>query len=331
VTASIGIALFPQQSDDADILVRFADMAMYVAKQSGKNQVSYHDPDLARASIHHFELLQSIKKGFESGEFELYYQPKVSMREGRVVGVEALLRWRHPQRGLLSPAEFLEVLDASELAISAGCWVLREVVRQADTWRRQGICLDVSINVSSKHFEFPDFLCDLKAALAEAPDLPRNTLEIEIGESDALRNSDYTERVISECAALGVSCAIDDYGKQSFANSDMPRLPAHTLKLDRCIIADLLHNSADLALIDGIIALATTYQQDVVAKGIESAEHAQMLIKMGCDMAQGYGIASPMSAREIPAWIDAYDLELCGHQAAQRTGSSSPSDGVTKQ
>jgi len=303
VSASIGIALFPQDSDDTETLIRYADQAMYVAKQDGKGRHVYYDARIARVVMDRIELVRGIELAIQNGEFELLYQPKVSLRTQRVVGVEALLRWRHPRRGLLAPGEFLDAVAAANLSVAVGCWVLRAAVRQAAQWESRGLDLIVGVNVSSRHFEQPDFIADLGEALALAPQLSRNRLELEIAETDALCNAERITGVMQACEALGVRLAIDDYGHNPAAQGAAQFMLAHTLKIDRCFIPGLLNDSADLALIDGILALADTHWQSVIAKGMESPEEAAALLQLGVDIAQGYGIAPPMPVDVLDTWL----------------------------
>lgn len=302
VSASIGIALFPLDSEDEDVLIRYADQAMYSAKQAGKNRYHLFDRSDAALLSSHRDLKQGIEQALLRGEFELLYQPKVSLRSGRVVGVEALLRWRHPQRGLLAPADFLDALESSDLAIEVDRWLLVAGARQAEAWYRQGLDLVVSLNVSPHHLDHPDFVHDLSRALVAAPQLPPDRLELEIAEQ-AIHHPHQVGAVMKACERLGVRFAIDDFGTGKSSLGTVSQLPARTLKIDRRFIADMLNNPEDFAIIDGIIGLTSAFRRDVIAEGLETPEHGALLLQLGCEIAQGYGIAPPMPATALPDWV----------------------------
>ena len=306
VSASIGVALFPEDGDDADSLLRHADQAMYLAKQAGRNRYHRFDQREEEASGSHRDMMLRLLGALDNGEFELYYLPKVSMRTGKVVGVEALLRWFHPTRGLLSPGNFLDVLEKSDLAVEVGRWVLGAALRQAESWHAQNLGLVVAINVSPHHLEHPGFVADLSTALDGVPSLPRALIELEISESDALKDIERIGELMKACERLGVGFAMDNFGMGSTSVGNVSRLPARTLKIDRSFVAEMLNSPEDLAIIDGIIGLSSAFRRQVVAEGIECAEHGTMLLQLGCDIAQGYGIAPPMSAERLPAWVRAF-------------------------
>ena len=306
ISASIGVTLFPQDGDDPDTLMRHADQAMYVAKQGGRNRYHMFDSERDRQVRAHREQLSRLQAALTAGEFELHYQPKVDMRRGQPIGAEALIRWRHPERGLLPPGEFLPLVEESDFAVPLGEWVIRTALAQMQSWHGAGIHLPVSVNVSARQLQASDFVDRLAALLAAFPDLPPAWLEIEIVETTALEDIQYVGQVISRCVDLGVSFALDDFGTGYSSLTYFKRLPASHLKIDQSFVRDMLVDPEDLAIVEGVVGLARAFQRQVIAEGVETAEHGARLLAMGCDLAQGYGISRPLPAEQIPAWVRAY-------------------------
>jgi len=303
ISASIGVALYPEDEQDADTLLRHADQAMYVAKQSGKNR--YHLFDAAsdlRARSHH-ELLQQIRAGLGRGEFELYYQPKVALATRRLVGAEALIRWNHPQRGLLPPGEFLRAVENTELEIEVGEWVIDTALGQLRSWRRDGLALELSINVSAYHLQSAEFVSKLTAAAQrrDATDCLRH-LQIEVLETAALEDIARIGELIRACRKLGVGFALDDFGTGYSSLTYLSKLDVDTLKIDQSFVRDMLDDKGDHAVVHGIIALARAFEMGIVAEGVETEAHYQALFQMGCELGQGYGIARPMPADALVSW-----------------------------
>jgi EAL domain-containing protein (putative c-di-GMP-specific phosphodiesterase class I) len=239
-------------------------------------------------------------------ELELHYQPKVNLRVGKVIAAEALLRWRHPERGLIPPAEFLPLVEHDDLIIDIGEWVIRAALAQMAEWRAAGLDLPVSVNVAARQLQHADFVDCLHGCLAEYPDLPDGSLELEILESAALDNIAHVREIINTCQRMGVGFALDDFGTGYASLTYLRDIPADVLKIDRSFVRDVLEDADDLILIDGVIGLATAFRRTVVAEGVESAEQGVLLMRLGCDIAQGYGIARPMPAADIPAWVAGY-------------------------
>ncbi len=306
VSASVGVTLFPDDDSDADTLLRHADQAMYQAKQAGRNRYWLFDPEHDRLARAQREAVTRIETALNRGEFRLHYQPKVDMRTGEVVGVEALIRWQHPERGLLLPAEFLPVLDGSEFARSLGEWVLREALVQLAEWNRQGLKLTISVNIAGSHLQQPDFARRLGELLARHPEISATQLELEVLETTALEDIAMVSHVIEQCRALGVGVALDDFGTGYSSLTYLKRLPADTLKIDRSFIRDMLNDPEDLTIIEGIVGLTQAFRRRVIAEGVESEEHGALLLRLGCDLAQGFGIAQPMPAEDVSGWIEGY-------------------------
>jgi diguanylate cyclase (GGDEF)-like protein/PAS domain S-box-containing protein len=303
ISASIGVTLYPQDGADADTLLRHADQAMYAAKQAGRNRYHLFDPENDRRARLHRDELEQISEALAKGEFALYYQPKVDMRLGIVIGAEALIRWHHPTRGLLLPGEFLHVVDGSELAIELGDWVIREALRQLDAWVGEGLDFSVSINIAGDHLQHPGFAQRLGELLAAHPRVPPGRLELEILETAVLEDIGLVAQLFAECRKLGVSFALDDFGTGYSSLTYFRRLPADVLKIDQSFVRDMLEDPEDLAIVEGVIGLTQAFKRKVIAEGVETVEHGLALLLLGCDHAQGYGIARPMPAESLPAWI----------------------------
>jgi diguanylate cyclase (GGDEF)-like protein/PAS domain S-box-containing protein len=307
VSASIGVALFPADDQDADTLLRHADQAMYSAKQSGKNRYYLYDAENDQRARSHHEFLRRLTLALAQNEFELFYQPKVDMRSLQLVGAEALIRWRHPERGLLSPAEFLHAVEGTTLDIELGDWVVATAFEQLEAWHQTGLILELSINISARHLQASDFAWKLKRKMLRHPDLPKGSLQVEVLETAALEDIPRVSDTIARCRKIGVSFALDDFGTGYSSLSYLGRLPVDTLKIDQSFIRDMLEDKGDRAIVQGVIALAKAFDRRIVAEGVETEELFRALVEMGCECGQGYGIARPMPASEFPAWVEKWN------------------------
>lgn len=303
VSASIGYTLYPRDNADADQLLRHADQAMYAAKQLGKNCSCLFDVAQDVAMQSQRETVEHIRRAFDKGEFVLYYQPRVNMKTGRIVGAEALIRWRHPQRGLLLPGEFLPVVENRPLGVMIGGWVIRTALAQMERWRAHGLDIPVSVNVASRQMQQADFVSDLREALAMNPDVRASCLELEVLETSLLDDLVHAREIMNACRELGVRFALDDFGTGYSSLTYLRRLPADVLKIDQSFVRDMLDDPEDLAIVQGVLSLAKAFRREVVAEGVETTAHGELLILTGCEHAQGYGIARPMPAEEMPAWV----------------------------
>jgi diguanylate cyclase (GGDEF)-like protein/PAS domain S-box-containing protein len=302
VSASIGVSIYPMDDEDPDTLLRHADQAMYIAKQSGKNRFHIYDVSLDRRARDQNEFLKSIRYALEHDQFELHYQPKINLRTRELVGVEGLIRWRHPDRGLLSPAEFMRYIENTGLDIEIGQWVTATALGQIDQWRKQGVDIEVSINISGYHLESPGFVEKLKDQLGCYPGMPSGKLQIEVLETVALNDINIVREIIDACHELGVGFALDDFGTGYSSLSYLSGFPVDVLKIDQSFVRDMLEDKGDRAIVQGIIALAQAFERQTVAEGIETDAQYQMLLDMGCELGQGFGIARPMPASEIAKW-----------------------------
>ncbi|HRH80251.1 MAG TPA: EAL domain-containing protein [Thiobacillaceae bacterium] len=309
LSASLGVTVYPFDSADPDTLLRHADQAMYQAKEAGRNRYHLFDAERDQQAHTRRQLLDRLAEGLMRGELVLYYQPKVNLRTGEVIGAEALVRWQHPERGLLPPGEFLPQVEHHDLIIDIGEWVIRQALAQAQAWHTQGLNLSISVNLAARQLQHPDFLDCLRGCLSEVPGLPPGTIELEILESAALENTGNVRTIIEACQALGVRFALDDFGTGYASLAYLRDIPADVLKIDQSFVRDVLEDPDDLTLVEGVIGLATAFRRVVVAEGVENAEQGVLLLRLGCDLAQGYGIARPMPAERIPAWVRAFRPE----------------------
>lgn len=303
ISASIGVALYPEDDDDPDTLLRHADQAMYAAKQSGKNRYHLFDPANDQRTRLYHELITQIRHGLVHGEFELYYQPKVDLHSRCMVGAEALVRWNHPTRGLLIPDDFLRAIEDTEMEIELGDWVIATAIDQQRRWRAQGLRIELSINVSAYHLQSPQFSKKLQAQTERCcPGNCGGTLQIEVLETAALEDVAGVCNIIAECKAFGMAFALDDFGTGYSSMSYLSKFDVDALKIDQSFVRDMLQDKGDHAIVQGIIALAKAFDMGIVAEGVETAAQDQALRQMGCPIGQGYGIAPPMQAAALIQW-----------------------------
>jgi diguanylate cyclase (GGDEF)-like protein/PAS domain S-box-containing protein len=306
LSASIGVTLFPMDGADPDALIRHADQAMYASKLAGRNRYTLFDIESDQLSEAREESRQDILRGLECNEFVLYYQPKVNMRTGVISGAEALIRWQHPERGLLQPADFLPVVDFVGMQSEIGLWVLESALQQMEIWHMQGLDILVSVNIAADQLQSEGFFVSLREVLARHPNVPAVQLELEILETAALDDLTHVADVIQSCHEMGVHFALDDFGTGYSSLTYLKQLQADTLKIDQSFIRDMLDDPDDLAIVDGIVGLASAFRREVVAEGVETPAHGRMLLQLGCETAQGYGIAKPMAADQFPAWLHSW-------------------------
>ncbi|MBV7493068.1 putative bifunctional diguanylate cyclase/phosphodiesterase [Pseudomonas sp. NPDC086112] len=303
VFASIGVTLFPHDNEDAETLLRHADQAMYVAKQRGRNR--FHLFDVSRdqeVKVTH-QTVERVRQALAAGELRLHFQPKVNMRRGVVVGFEALLRWEHPQNGMVPPREFLPLVEDTDLIIDIGEWVMDQVLSQLHRWQQAGQGWPVSINIAARHFQRADFVERLRQVLARHAQVAPQMLDLEIVESVAIENIQHVSACLQACQALGVQFSLGDFGTGYSSLSYLKRLRTQTIKIDKSFVRDILNDRDDLALTTAVIGLARAFGRQVIAEGLESVEHGELLLRLGCEVAQGYFIARPMPPGEVPAWV----------------------------
>lgn len=303
VSASIGVTFYPQAEDvDAEQLLRQADQSMYQAKLAGKNRYHVFDAEQDRSVRGYHESLEHIRRALVEHEFVLYYQPKVNMRTGRVIGAEALIRWQHPEKGLLPPALFLPLIENHPLSIELGEWVIDTALAQIEAWHSAGLNISVSINIGALQLQQADFIDRLRALLAAHPTVKPGNLEMEVLETSALGDLLPVSQVIDAGRRLGVNFALDDFGTGYSSLTYLKRLPVSQLKVDQSFVRDMLDDPDDLAIVQGILGLASAFYRHVIAEGVETVAHGEMLLQLGCELGQGYGIARPMPAQALPGW-----------------------------
>jgi diguanylate cyclase (GGDEF)-like protein len=303
LSVSIGVALYPSDEEDAETLVRHADQAMYLAKLAGKNRFHLFDPASDRRARSHHQLLQEIRQGLAGGEFELYFQPKLDLAARRLAGAEALIRWNHPRRGLLLPADFMRAVENTDLEIELGEWVIATAVGHLRRWREAGLRIQVAINISAYHLQSAGFVPKLtEQARRYAPQPGERWLQIEVLETAALDDIARISALIAACRELGIGFALDDFGSGYSSLTYLSQLDVDTLKIDQSFVRDMQSDKGDHAVVLGIIALARAFEMHCVAEGVEDEGIHQALLQMGCELGQGNGIGLPMPATELPGW-----------------------------
>lgn len=303
LSASLGVTFFPQSDVvNAETLIRQADQAMYKAKLKGKN--NYHifdtekDRDIRGRHLH----LERVAQGLAEEEFVLFYQPKVNMRSGETVGMEALIRWQHPERGLLAPFHFLPEIEHHALSITVGEWVIATALNQIKAWQAAGEEVPVSVNIGAEQLLQSDFVVRLKKSLALHADVTIRLLTLEILETSALEDVEHVSRVMRECQELGIYFSLDDFGTGYSSLTYLKRLPATEIKIDQSFVRDMLNDPNDLAILEGVLGLARSFNRKTIAEGVETIAHGEMLLQLGCNIGQGYAIARPMPAEKVIKW-----------------------------
>jgi diguanylate cyclase (GGDEF)-like protein/PAS domain S-box-containing protein len=302
-TASIGITLFPDDSSDQDTLIRNADAAMYRAKEAGRNAYQFYTSGMNARAVETLSLESSLRRALERNEFLLHFQPKASVTDGHIIGTEALLRWQHPERGVVSPGEFMRVLEETGLIMPAGNWVLRSVCAQIKAWERQGIgLLPVAVNLSARQFIARDFGPMIRRLLEEHRIDPA-LLDLEITESSLMTNTEDAARTLEYLSSLGVGLAIDDFGTGYSSLSYLKRFPLDALKIDRSFVRDLTTDVDDATITRAVISMAHNLSLKVIAEGVETEAQLAFLAEHGCDQIQGYFFSRPLPADECGEWL----------------------------
>lgn len=305
LSASIGVTLYPQSEEvEPDQLIRQADQAMYQAKLSGKNQICLFNVGNEQVQKGKQSELNAIRAAMSADQFELYFQPKINMLTGRVIGAEALIRWNHPSGGLKEPATFLPVLNNTSTGVELGRWVITSALCQLQEWLQQGLDLHVSVNIDGYHLQHSQFLCDLSHILADFPDLPKQRLELEVLETSTIEDVSHVYSVLNACRMMGIRISLDDFGTGYSSLSHLRDLSVDTLKIDRSFVQNMLSSAGDLAILKGVIGFAGAFECDLVAEGVETLQHSQQLIELGCECGQGYFIARPMPAHAFKPWVE---------------------------
>jgi diguanylate cyclase (GGDEF)-like protein len=299
VTASVGIAVYPADGLDEPTLMKHADIAMYQAKEDGKNTFAFYADDLNHHSLERLAFESNLRRALEHEQLELHYQPKVDSRSSRMTGVEALLRWRHPDLGLVAPARFIPIAEETGLIVPIGRWVLRTACAQQVAWRRQGLPdLRMAVNLSARQFADDNLLRDVESIVRETGIAP-GALEIEITESVLMMDIPKALAVLKAFKALGIRLSVDDFGTGYSSLANLKRFPVDTIKVDRSFVRELPANGEDRAIADAIIAMGRTLGMCIVAEGVETGAQADFLRDHGCDEIQGFFYSRPVPATDI--------------------------------
>jgi diguanylate cyclase (GGDEF)-like protein/PAS domain S-box-containing protein len=296
VTASIGIVIYPDDATQAETLLKNADFAMYHAKDAGRNNYQFFKPEMNSRAIERQSLEDGLRHALERQEFVLYYQPKVNLETGSIVGVEALIRWRHPHLGLVSPAQFIPVAEECGFIVPIGRWVLREACCQARIWREKGIpALRVAVNISAVELRAKNFVAEVRAILAETGFDP-HCLELELTETFLMQDSKSTAAVLKDLKDIGVHLALDDFGTGYSSLSYVKRFPIDTLKIDQSFVRDIATDADDASIVSAVIGMGKSLHMRVVAEGVETRQQLEFLQKHSCPFGQGYLFSPPVGA-----------------------------------
>jgi diguanylate cyclase (GGDEF)-like protein len=302
VTCSVGIAYYPTDANSADSLIARADAAMYCAKQRGRNNVQCFAQGMDAVTVERVSLESDLHAALEAGQFELHYQPKPDTESGDVYGAEALIRWRHPQRGLIVPDQFIPLAEECGLINEIGAWVLREACRQCAEWQRSGLpALRVAVNVAATQFRRGDLLDVIRGALGSAGLEPR-FLEIELTESAVMTNPEESAAILEQLSRMGVLVSVDDFGTGYSSINYLRRFPIDKLKIDRSFVRDL-DCEVDASIVQAIISLAHSLRLKVVAEGVETPEQLKFLRSLGCDQYQGFHFSPPLPANQFAEFL----------------------------
>lgn len=306
ISASIGYTVYPNDKNPPDTLLRHADHAMYHAKTHGGKQYHLFDLQLAQLSRDKHQLKEDIAEALSNQQLSVYFQPQINVRTGQVVGMEALIRWQHPEKGLLLPNEFLPLIENTHQIIEISEWVIESALAHLTQWRQAGFDFYVAVNIAAHHLVDKHFEAKLATMLDKFPDVAPHYLNLEITESAAIGEIANVTHIIQQCKKLGVTFAIDDFGAGYSSLTYLRRLPVDSIKIDRSFINGMLVDSEDLAVVSSIITLCKEFKRTVIAEGVESADHAQKLMQLGCDLVQGHRIAKPMPASKVIQWAKAH-------------------------
>ncbi|WP_169729909.1 EAL domain-containing protein [Hydrogenovibrio kuenenii] len=313
VSASIGVALYPNDLSDADLLIRHADQAMYQAKQEGKNRFRFFDVDQDAVVKSQSAMLLDIRVALREDQFVLHYQPKADLEKEEICGVEALIRWQHPEKGLLYPDEFLPIVNDHSLSIEIDEWVMKEAMRQWEEWHDLGLDMPISVNIGARSLQQKDFKNRIETCFSRYPGIAERALQFEVLETTALEEVGNVSELMRYCQTLGVEFALDDFGTGYSSLTYLRHLPAKLIKIDQSFVRDMLVDKDDLAIVDGVLKLTQAFGRDVIAEGVETIEHCNKLYQMGCCKVQGYAIARPIPAESLPNWIEVVSEKAIKH------------------
>ena len=308
ITTSIGVSIYPDHNNDVQELVHNADMAMYRAKAEGRNSFQFYIPNMQEQSFQRLVMENNLRRALENDELDTYYQPQVDLESGKIVGLEALLRWKHVALGSISPAKFIPLAEETGLIVNIGSWVLRQACLQAIAWQNMGLPpIQIGVNLSIKQLEQRDFLSNLQEILQETNFNP-HFLELEITEGIMMNHVSEKIALLNQIRELGVKLSIDDFGTGYSSLSYLKNLPIDTIKIDRTFIECITHNDQDRAIVSLLINLSHSLNLVVIAEGAESREQVDLLRSLGCDLIQGYFFHKALPAEEIEDLLRAQNV-----------------------
>lgn len=299
ISVSIGISIYPDDGQDAETQIKNADIAMYQAKENGRNNYKFFEQDMNARAVQRQSVEVSLRRALERQEFVLHYQPKINLQSGAIVGVEALIRWQHPEQGLLLPAQFVSIAEDCGLILPIGRWVLREACLQARSWQQAGLPpIIVAVNISALEFRDKDFLENIRAVIEKTGLEPRY-LELELTESVLMQDAASTDSMLHALANFGVKLAIDDFGTGYSSLSYLKLFPINTLKIDQSFVNQMCSNLDDAAIVSAVTSMGKSLKLCVIAEGVESSEQSAFLLAQHCDEGQGYYFGRPMVAEAL--------------------------------
>jgi len=305
VTCSIGVVIYPDEKSTVHELLSFADTAMYQVKERGRDAVEFFNEDMAHRVSQQLAMEGDLHRAIDSHQFELYFQPKVNTHTGTIMGAEALLRWLHPIKGMISPAEFIPVLETSGQIIEVGNWVIQQACEKLRDWHAKDIWaegMSLSINISPRQFRNRSFVNDVVEILHEIK-IPMHTLDMEITEGVVIQSVEETISTMETLAKQGISFSLDDFGTGYSSISYLKRLPVSTLKIDQSFIRDITIDRSDRVLVETIVAMARLLGLNVVGEGVEDAEQLELLRSYGCHQYQGYFCSRPLTEKDFIALL----------------------------
>jgi diguanylate cyclase (GGDEF)-like protein len=306
MSASIGISTFPDDGKDAETLLKNADIAMYRAKDQGRNNYQFYSAEMNKHTFERLAMESSLRRAIERNEFLLHYQPKLDLRTGAIGGVEALIRWQHPDLGMVPPIQFIKLAEETGLIVEIGEWVLKTACEQNKQWRDQGIPpMRVAVNLSARQFAQKTLVSDVARTIAQSGLTP-DCLELEITESLVMDNPESAAETLHKLKNMGISLSIDDFGTGFSSLAYLKRFPIDCIKIDRSFIKDIPTEADDMAITRGIIALGHSLRLKIIAEGVETKEQQDFLRSNGCDEMQGFLFSKPLPAEQVTALLKSH-------------------------
>jgi len=303
VSVSTGIAICPDDGKDCESLLKNADSAMYYAKEHGRNNYQYYMQSMNARALEDLKLENDLRKALEKDELVLYYQPQVDIVNGQIIGVEALIRWEHPEKGLVPPLDFIPIAEANGLINPIGEWVLKTACKQNRKWQEAGIpAMPMSVNLASQQFQQSNFIEIINDAINSSGISPQELI-LEITESTLMQNTDAVSAKMHEVTSMGVRLAIDDFGTGYSSLSYLKRFPIHSIKVDRTFVKEITTNPDDAAIVEAIISMANSLKLEIVAEGVETEEQLEFLREQGCKVVQGFLFSRPLPADKIYSYL----------------------------